>query len=95
MEKIVIILNDEKKENLLNALNEIKDSYDAFFIENKYGDNTHKKQFDLLSKELNLPLDKGALAWIKYEYDCYYKGDYEDETGTAFEYIRNLILKGE
>ena len=91
--------NDERKENLLNALDEIKDSYDAFFIVNKYDDdntkNTHKEQFALLSKELNLPLNKGALVWIKYEYDCYYKGYYEDETGSAFEYIRNLILKGD
>ena len=93
------VLNDERKENLLNALDEIKDGYDAFFIGNKFDDdnikNTHKEQFALLSKELNLSLNKGALAWIKCEYDCYYKGDYEDETGTAFEYIRNLILKGE
>jgi hypothetical protein len=93
------VLNDERKENLLNALDEIKDGYDAFFMSNKYDDdnskNTHKEQFALLSKELNLPLDKGALAWIKYEYDCYYKNNYEDETGTAFEYVRNLILKGD
>lgn len=91
-------LNDERKESLLKALDEIKDGYDAFFISNKYDDdnskNTHKEQFALLSKELNLPLDKGTLAWIKYEYDCYYKEDYEDETGTAFEYVRKLILKG-
>lgn len=89
--------NEETKKSLLKALDEIKDGYDAFFIGNKYDDNnnTHKEQFALLSKELNLPLDRGALAWIKYEYDSYYKRDYKDETGTAFEYIRNLILKGE
>lgn len=52
-------------------------------------------RFAELVKELNLPLDRGAIAWIKCEYDSYYKGDYEDETGSAFEYIRNLILKGE
>ena len=91
--------NEETKKKLLKALDEIKESYDAFYIVNKYDDgntkNTHKEQFALLSKELNLPLDRGALAWIKCEYDSYYKGDYEDETGSAFEYIRNLILKGE
>ena len=32
---------------------------------------------------------------IKNEYDCYYKNDYKNETGTAFEYIRNIIRKGE
>lgn len=84
-----------KKENLLKALDEIKEGYDAFYFENKYGNNTHQKQFDLLSKELNLPLDRGPLAWIKYEYDCYYKNEFEDETDTAFGYIRNLILEGE
>lgn len=83
------------KEELLKALNEIKESYDAFYIENKYDDddtkNTHKEQFALLSKELELPLDRGPLAWIKYEYDCYYKSEYENEDGTAFGYIRRII----
>lgn len=91
-------MTKEMQEKLLKALDEIKDSYDAFFIGNKYDDdntkNTHKEQFALLSKELELPLNRGALAWIKYEYDCYYKGEYENESGTAFGYIRNIILNG-
>lgn len=73
------------------ALNEIKESYDAFYFPNKYGDNTHKEQFELLATLPNLSLERGALAWIKYEYDCYYKDEYKDEKGTAFEYIRKII----
>ena len=83
----------KRKEKLLKALDEIKESYDAFYIENKYGTNTHQKQFDLL--EQNVKGDKmlNALGWIRNCYDCYYKDDFKDESGTAFEYIRNLILK--
>ena len=80
----------EQKE-LEKALDEIKESYDAFYFENKYGEGTHAKEFKLLSEELNLSLEKGALAWIKYQYDYYDKDDFKDEEGTAFEYVRNLI----
>ena len=91
-------MTEKLKEQLLKALDEIKDSYDAFYIANKYdNDNisgTHTKQFDLLSRELELPLDRGALAWIKWEYDCAYKSEYENEEGTAFGYIRGIIKCG-
>lgn len=70
------------------ALDKIKNSYDAFYIENKYGKGTHEKEFELLATLPNLSLEKGALCWIKYQYDCYYKEDYEDEKGTAFEFVR-------
>lgn len=84
-------------EILEKALDEIKESYNAFHFANKYDDNnekgTHAKQFNLLATSLNLSLNKGALGWIKNEYDCFYKNDYKDETGTAFEYIRNIIRK--
>lgn len=86
----------ETKQELLKALDEIKESYDAFYFANKYGEaKTHRKQFDMLAKVEGLSLERGALCWIMYEYDCYYKYDYEDETGTAFEYIRNLINRKE
>lgn len=81
---------------LLKALDEIKESYDAFYFINKYDDltnNTHKTQFELLSQVKGLSLEKGALCWILNEYDCHYKEAFEDETDTAFEYIRNLIKK--
>lgn len=76
------------------ALDNIKNSYDAFFIQNKYGDNgTHDEEFKLLASLPELNLEKGALCWIKYEYDCYYKDSYADEKDTAFEYIRNICKK--
>ena len=81
------------KIELLKALEEIKESYDAFYLANKYGDCTHKEQFEKLSQVKGLSLETGALAWVRYEYDCYYKNEFEDERGTAFEYIRNLINK--
>ena len=80
-----------KKEELLKALDDIKESYDAFYIENKYGSNTHQKQFDLLEQNVKGDKMPNALGWIKNCYDCYYKNEYEDESGTAFEYIRNQI----
>lgn len=83
------------KEKLLEALDEIKDSYDAYFMFNRYDENnsrnTHKEEFALLSKELGLPLNEGPLGWIYHCYDCYYKDKYANEKNTAFGYIRNLI----
>ena len=81
------------KKELLKALDEIKEGYDAFYIENKYGTNTHQKQFDLLEKNLKGDKVPNALGWIKNCYDCFYQHDYEDEKGTAFEYLRDLINK--
>lgn len=72
------------------ALDKIKNSYDAFYIENKYGKGTHEKEFELLSTLPDLSLEKGALCWIKHEYDCYYEKEYEDEKGTAFEFVRKI-----
>lgn len=80
-----------KQEELLKALDEIKENYDAFYIANKYGKNTHKKQFQLLEKHLKGKDVSNALIWIINEYDCYYKNYYIIEKGTAFEYLRNLI----
>lgn len=48
-----------------------------------------KKQFDLLST-LKGELVENAIAWIKDCYDCYYKNDFENEEGTAFEYLRSI-----
>ena len=90
-----------KQEALEKALDEIKNNYDAFFFINQRDENntrnTHKEQFALLSKELNIPHNTGALGWIRANYDCYYKDDFENEEDTAFGYIRNLIksMKGE
>ena len=84
------------KIELLKALDEIKESYDAFYFANKSDDLTHcthKEQFEKLSQVKGLSLEKGALCWVRYQYDCYYKYEFEDERGTAFEYIRYYINK--
>ena len=74
------------------ALNEIKESYDAFYFENQFGKyTTHREQFELLATLPKLSLEYGALAWIGCCYDSYYKDEFKDETGTAFEYIRKII----
>lgn len=72
------------------ALDNIKNSYDAFYIGNICGKGTHEKEFELLATLPELILDKGALCWLKYMYDCYYKDEFEDETGTVFEYLRKI-----
>lgn len=83
------------KEELLKALDKIKESYDAYYFENKYGENTHKKEFDLLEQNVKGDKMPNALGWIKNCYDCWYKDDFKDESGTAFEYIRKQIIEGE
>ena len=57
------------------ALQSIIDNYDAFYIGNKYRNGgTHKKEFELLETLASSDNKvKNALAWIKYNYDCYYK----------------------
>lgn len=69
----------------LEAIDRLENEYDAYYIENKYGTNTHEKEFDLL-KELHGDKVKNALDWIRDCYDCYYKDD-NDET-SPFEYLR-------
>ena len=74
----------------LKAIDKLENEYDAYFVSNKYGENTHQKEFDLL-KELKGEKVKNALAWIHNCYDCYYKNE-NDENG-PFEYLR-LCAKG-
>lgn len=70
------------------AINKLKNEYDAFFIGNKYGEGTHNEEFELLS---TLKGDKvtNALAWIKDCYDCYYKDELDD--GNPFDYLESLL----
>lgn len=77
----------------LEALKKIKDSYDAFYITNKYGPGTHKEEFDILIKAIK---DDGlglrAINWLKHQYDCYYKDDYSKENKkSAFYYLEELL----
>lgn len=82
------------KEELLMAVNNLQNEYDAFYMMNRYSwekdENTHAKEFEML---LSLK-DKGdtvenALVWIHDCYDCYYK----DELGidNAFAYLKMVI----
>ena len=76
----------------LKAIEEIMKNYDAFFISNKYGKGTHEKEFDILKKYFkDDEMGLRALNWIKHEYDCYYKNDYIDVKGTAFDYLKKNI----
>ena len=78
----------------LKAIETIMNSYDAFYIENKYGDGTHKEEFKILEEHFKEDdMGKRALNWIKHEYDCYYKDDNTEGVGTVFEYLKNKIRR--
>ena len=72
------------------AIEKLANEYDAFFVENKYGQNTHAKEFELLN-ELSTKdnLVENALGWIKHEYDCYYKEKYNHQD-SAFYYLSKI-----
>lgn len=73
----------------LKAIDELEYNYDAYFMGNRYGtENTHAKQFELLSK-LKGDKVKNALAWIHDCYDCYYKDELEEDN--AFNYLRGIV----
>jgi len=86
---------------LLLSLKEIKESYDAFFVLNKYGEGTHEEQFEVLQKHFkNDRLSSNALRWIRDNYDCY-RIDRQDKSGPFYhleqklkKYIKNKA-KGE
>ena len=77
--------------SLLNTyLNEIKHDYDAFYIENKYGKNTHDKQFNELKKYFkNDELSLKAINWIQHQYDCYYIDKLEKDN--AFLHLEKIL----
>ena len=57
---------------------EIWKSYDAFYIENKYGTNTHKEEFERLQKLLKD--DEYSLQRLDFmlnNYDSYYKNEFD------------------
>ena len=80
--------NNNLKPRYLEAIEKIRNEYDAFYFENKYGENTHKKEFELLS---NLKGDKvkNALSWIKDCYDCYYKNEVHIEFDYLIKCVKN------
>lgn len=80
-------------EDLINAVDKILDSYDAFLIDNKYLDrNTHQKEFDLLTEQFkDDEMCMKAINWMKNRYDCYYKKEFEHDEGSAFAFLKNKI----
>ncbi len=73
----------------IEALNTLKNEYDAYLIENKYGGGTHPEEFKLLYELImDGPLAINAIGWIKNCYDCYYKNELTEES--AFAYLESL-----
>lgn len=88
------------KEEMLKKLNEIKDGYDAYYIENKYGEEgTHKEQFEKLREYLkDDEMSMIALNWISHRYDCYYKDDEDynvENDSNPFYYLETKIKEVE
>lgn len=86
----------KSKEEYLKAVDNLLDSYDAYYIVNKYDlkNNTHKKEFEMLidlfkDSEMNLR----AIQWIHNCYDCYYKNQYENDEESPFNYLKESINK--
>lgn len=84
----------------MKELNEIKESYDAYYFANKYGEElTHKEQFEKLSKLLkDDELAQRALSWISNCYDCYYKDSPEfnvEDNNNPFYYLETKIKESE
>ena len=89
------------EEELIKALDELLNEYDAYYFINKY-DNfesdkcTHHKQFMLLKNYVkNDELGNNALKWIRFAYDCYYKEEILGNEDTAFSYLKELIEKSD
>lgn len=88
-------------EELIKAIDELHNNYDAFYIYNKYSstedlkDNTNQKEFELLlNKFKNDPMCMKAIKWIMNCYDCFYKNEFNDGKD-AFSYLKNKLLEEE
>lgn len=76
---------------LIKAIDDLWNNYDAFLFNNKYGENTHKKQFKLLAERFKQDeMSMKAIEWIKNRYDCYYKEDFNDDK-SAFAYLKKQL----
>lgn len=76
----------------IEALNTLKNEYDAYYFENKYGSCTHPREFEILYT-LRGDLVPNAIGWIKNCYDCYYKNELTEES--AFAYLESLAERYE
>mgnify|MGYP006956326525 FL=1 len=84
----------KSKEEYLKAVDNLLDSYDAYYIANKYDEknNTHKKEFKMLIDLFeNSEMDLRAIQWIHNCYDCYYKSQYENDEESPFAYLKKSI----
>ena len=93
-----IELNQMKnKEEYLKAIDDLLDSYDAYYFINKYSEldkNTHNSQFSILYEFLkDDEMSMRALNWIKNCYDCYYKKQFENDEESPFYYLKGAINK--
>lgn len=85
------------KEEYLKAVDELLDSYDAYYFINKYSEldeNTHGTQLSMLYellKDDNMSMK--ALNWIKNAYDCYFKEEVKEDDDNAFNYLKKQINK--
>ena len=72
----------------------IWESYDAYYLANKYGEETtHKEEFKKLRELLkDDEMSHRALNWISRCYDCYYKNEYEEKNdNNPFYYLQNEL----
>lgn len=86
-----------KKEDYINAIDDLLNEYDAYYFINKYSEleeNTHGTQLSMLFELLkDDELSMRALNWIKNVYDCYYKEEIKKEEDNAFNYLKKVIEK--
>lgn len=86
-----------KKEDYINAIDDLLNDYDAYYFINKYSEldkNTHGTQFSMLFELLkDDELSMRALYWIKNAYDCYYKEEVKEDNDNVFNYLKKVIEK--
>lgn len=86
-----------KKEDYINAIDDLLNEYDAYYFINKYSEldkNTHRTQLSMLFELLkDDELSMRALNWIKNAYDCYYKEEVKEDADNAFDYLKEVIEK--
>lgn len=85
------------KDKYLEAIEDLINEYDAYYIMNKYGELlseecTHYEQFKLLKEFVkDDEIGNNALKSIRYNYDCYYKEEVSSNKDTAFSYLKEFI----
>ena len=86
-----------KKEDYINAIDDLLNEYDAYYFINKYSEleeNTHGTQLSMLFELLkDDELSMRALNWIKNAYDCYYKEEIKKEKVKAFIFLKKFLKK--